>query len=205
MIFTFGTFAFDDRAAMLTRSDRAVPLEPQPARALALLLSRAGEVVTRDELRGHLWGADTHVDYDRGLAYCIGQLRTSLGDSADNPRFIQTLPRRGFRFIAPVESIPAATGDTGTPRSRFAMRARAFVSGAGFKAVAAAAVVVILAGGVMFVRHRLFSGPIVAVAGFNDETAGATHEHIVSSLSDVVVERLTALGSDRLGVNGNAT
>src|SRR3954451_20101807 len=97
----FGIFAFDDRAAVLSRSDRAVPLEPQPARALALLLSHAGEVVTRDELRAHLWGEDTHVDFDRGLAYCIGQLRIALGDSADNPRFIQTHPRRGFSFIAP--------------------------------------------------------------------------------------------------------
>ena len=104
MTYRFGIFTFDDRAAMLTRSDRPVALEPQPARALALLLSRAGEVVTRDELRAHLWGDDTHVDFDRGLAYCIGQLRTALGDSADNPRFIQTLPRRGFSFIAPVDA-----------------------------------------------------------------------------------------------------
>ena len=98
----FGIFEFDDRTAVLTRSDRPVPLEPQPARALALLLSRAGDLVSREELRAHLWGEDTHVDFDRGLAYCIGQLRSALGDSADNPRFIQTLPRRGFCFIAPV-------------------------------------------------------------------------------------------------------
>jgi DNA-binding winged helix-turn-helix (wHTH) protein len=103
MTYRFGVFAFDDRAATLTRSDRPVAIEPQPARALALLLSRAGDVVSRDELRAHLWGDDTHVDFDRGLAYCIGQLRAALGDSADNPRFVQTLPRRGFCFIAPVE------------------------------------------------------------------------------------------------------
>src|SRR6478672_10469593 len=102
MIYRFGTFAFDDRAAMLTRGERPVALEPQPARALALLLSRAGDVVSREELRAHLWGGDTHVDFDRGLAYCIGQLRSALGDSAENPRFVQTLPRRGFTFIAPV-------------------------------------------------------------------------------------------------------
>ena len=102
MTYRFGIFTFDDRAAMLTRLDRPVALEPQPARALALLLSRAGDVVTRDELRAHLWGEDTHVDFDRGLAYCIGQLRVALGDSAESPRFIQTHPRRGFSFIAPV-------------------------------------------------------------------------------------------------------
>src|SRR5471032_2618047 len=103
MTYRFGVFAFDERTATLTRSDRPVALEPQPARALALLLSRAGDLVRRDELSAHLCG-DTHVDVDRGLAYCIGQLRAALGDSADNPRFIQTLPRRGFSFIAPVES-----------------------------------------------------------------------------------------------------
>ena len=102
MTYRFGIFEFDDRTAVLTRSDRPVPLEPQPARALALLLSRAGDLVSRDELRAHLWGNDTHVDFDRGLAYCIGQLRSALGDSADNPRFIQTHPRRGFSFIAPL-------------------------------------------------------------------------------------------------------
>src|SRR2546422_11528395 len=86
-----------------TRADRQVALEPQPARALALLLARAGDVVSRDELRAHLWGGDTHVDFDRGLAYCVGQLRSALGDTADNPRFVQTFPRRGFTFIAPVD------------------------------------------------------------------------------------------------------
>src|SRR4051812_28651044 len=105
MIHRFGTFAFDSRTATLTRRERPVALEPQPARALALLLSRAGDVVSREELRAHLWGDATHVDFDRGLAYCIGQLRSALGDSAESPRFIQTLPRRGFSFIAPTTSI----------------------------------------------------------------------------------------------------
>jgi len=104
MIYTFGIFRFETEPATLTRSGRLVPLEPQPARALALLVARAGDLVTRDELRALLWGDDTHVDFDRGLAYCIAQLRSALGDSADSPRFIQTLPRRGYTFIAPVHA-----------------------------------------------------------------------------------------------------
>ena len=91
MIYRFGVFTFDDRTLTLRRSDRPVPIEPQPARALALLLERAGAIVTRDDLRAHLWDAGTHVDFDRGLAYCIGELRAALGDSAENPRFVQTL------------------------------------------------------------------------------------------------------------------
>src|SRR3954469_7815546 len=97
---------------ILARGDREVALEPQPARALALLVARADDVVSRDELRAHLWGGDTHVDFDRGLAYCIAQLRSALGDSAENPRFVQTLPRRGFRFIAPVHVNGAARRDS---------------------------------------------------------------------------------------------
>lgn len=102
MIHAFSTFAFRDDTLELTRDGRPVRIEPQPARALAALLARAGEVVTRDELRAAIWGDETHVDYDRGIAYCIGQVRAALGDSAETPRFVQTLPRRGFRFIAPV-------------------------------------------------------------------------------------------------------
>jgi DNA-binding winged helix-turn-helix (wHTH) protein len=100
MVFRFGTFAFDDRTALRTRAERPVALEPQPARALALLFARAGEVVSGDELRAHLWSGDTHVDFDRGLAYCIGELRAALGDSADDPRFVQTLPRAALLAVA---------------------------------------------------------------------------------------------------------
>jgi DNA-binding winged helix-turn-helix (wHTH) protein len=117
MTYRFGVFTFDDRAAILMRADRPVALEPQPGRALALLLSRAGEVVGRDELRAHLWGDDTHVDVDRGLAYCIGQLRAALGDSADNPRFVRTLPRRGFSFIAPVQDEVDGSASPASDRS----------------------------------------------------------------------------------------
>src|SRR4051794_40588456 len=116
MTYRFGVFTFDDRTLMLLRSDRPVPIEPQPARALALLLQRAGAIVTRDDLRAHLWDADTHVAFDRGLAYCIGELRAALGDSAENPRFVQTLPRRGFTFIAPVTRSDAADANLSSER-----------------------------------------------------------------------------------------
>ncbi len=108
MTYSFGTFTFDSGSLELSREGRPVRLEPQPARALAVLLARAGEVVTREELRAAIWGEHTHVDYDRGLAYCLAQVRTALGDNAENPRFVQTLPKRGFRFLAPVT--PAGEG-----------------------------------------------------------------------------------------------
>lgn len=119
MIHRFGTFDFDAESGELRKNGRVVALEPQPARALARLLLRPGDIVTREELRDAVWGGDTHVDFDRGLAYCLSQIRAALGDSADNPRFVQTLPKRGYKFIAPVSrgdepsgsSVPAAAAN----------------------------------------------------------------------------------------------
>jgi DNA-binding winged helix-turn-helix (wHTH) protein/TolB-like protein len=221
MTYRFGIFEFDDRTAILTRSDRAVALEPQPARALALLLSRAGDLVTRDELRAHLWGGDTHVDFDRGLAYCVGQLRTALGDSADNPRFIQTLPRRGFTFIAPVErgrsafdvrgsSFNAENAENVEPGTtnvepRTTNDTRRSAMSALMLATVAVVLLIVTAAGIWRVwRPRVPERPIVAVAVFDNETGDASREQAVATIADVVVERLTALGPSRIGVNGNS-
>ncbi len=79
-----------------------IKLQEQPFQILVLLLEQRGEVVTRDELRQKLWTADTFVDFDNGLNIAINKLRTALGDDPDAPRYIETLPRRGYRFVAPV-------------------------------------------------------------------------------------------------------
>ena len=84
----------------LLRDGRPVKLQQQPCRVLALLASRAGELVTREEIRGAIWGAHTWVNFDQGLNFCIKEVRAALGDSADAPRYVETLPRRGYRFIA---------------------------------------------------------------------------------------------------------
>jgi DNA-binding winged helix-turn-helix (wHTH) protein/TolB-like protein len=210
MVYRFGTFEFDDRTALLTRADRPVALEPQPARALALLLARAGDVVARDDLRAHLWSDDTHVDYDRGLAYCIGQLRAALGDTADNPRFVQTLPRRGFRFLAPVETVaqrePAVDAPSSAPLAEAPPSASPSSRGRWTLAAAALLAVVALgAVGAWLVGPGAASRPIVAVALFENESGDPAYERAVAAISDVIVERLTALGPDRVGVNGNAS
>ena len=85
----------------------------------------AGELQTRDEIYRQIWGADTFVDFDRNLNVCVAQIRTALNDDADSPRFIQTVPKRGYRFIAPVEKIATvASGESVQPRKRrrFSMR-----------------------------------------------------------------------------------
>jgi DNA-binding winged helix-turn-helix (wHTH) protein len=98
-----GVFELDVEAGELRRSGRRVALTGQPMRVLLKLVERAGEVVTREELQREVWGEGTHVDFEAGLSTCINQVRTALGDRATSPRFLETLPRRGFRFIAPVE------------------------------------------------------------------------------------------------------
>ena len=211
MTYRFGVFTFDDRTLTLLRSDRPVPIEPQPARALALLLERAGAVVTRDDLRAHLWDADTHVAFDRGLAYCIGELRAALGDSAENPRFVQTLPRRGFTFIAPVtrdavEPVPGRQphANAGSEPAAAPIRVPPWVA---FVTIAAVALIVGAAGALMVARDRGPAAPrrpIVAVAVFENETGDPRRDRVVAAVSDTVVERLTALGPSRVGVDGNA-
>jgi DNA-binding winged helix-turn-helix (wHTH) protein len=80
-----------------------VPLQGQPFQVFAILLDRSGELVTREELRERVWPKDTFVDFDHALNTAITKIRVALGDDADNPRFVQTLPRRGYRFIGSVD------------------------------------------------------------------------------------------------------
>jgi DNA-binding winged helix-turn-helix (wHTH) protein/tetratricopeptide (TPR) repeat protein len=104
----FGPFQLDPKAAELRRNGEPVKLSPQPAKLLAILAHRSGEVVTRDEIRREMW-CDTFVDFDQGLNFCIKQIREALGDHAGAPKYIETLPRRGYRFLHPVQNLsPAA-------------------------------------------------------------------------------------------------
>jgi TolB-like protein/DNA-binding winged helix-turn-helix (wHTH) protein len=105
----FGTFEVDLRTGELRKAGRRVHLQEQPFKILAALLARPGEIVFREELRDRVWSAETFVDFDTALNKAVGKIRDALGDSSTSPRFIETLPRRGYRFIAPVDAVPADT------------------------------------------------------------------------------------------------
>src|SRR5271156_271559 len=108
--FRFGVFELDLRAGELHKHGLRVRLQQQPLQVLAALLEHPGEVVTREELQKKLWPADTFVDFDHGLNKAINKIRDALGDSADSPRFVETVARRGYRFLAEVkaaEELPA--------------------------------------------------------------------------------------------------
>lgn len=105
----FGPFEADLGSGELRKHGLRIKLQDQPFQVLTLLLERSGEVVTREELRQKLWSADTFVDFDVGLNTAIKRLRDALGDTAESPRYIETLPRRGYRFIAAAESIASSS------------------------------------------------------------------------------------------------
>jgi len=113
-ILRFGVFEVNVRAGELRKQGVRIKLQEQPFHVLTVLLQRPGEVITREELRNQNWPADTFVDFDNSLNTAINKLREALGDSADNPRFIETLPRRGYRFIAPVTGADGTTKGTAT-------------------------------------------------------------------------------------------
>src|SRR5712664_1728636 len=95
-------FDVDLRSGELRKNGRRLRLQEQPFQLLVLLLERPGEVVTREEICRNLWQADTFVDFDHSLGTAINKIREALGDSADHPRFVETLPRRGYRFIGKI-------------------------------------------------------------------------------------------------------
>jgi eukaryotic-like serine/threonine-protein kinase len=108
---TFGPFELDIAGERLEKHGVRVKLSGQPQHILVLLLKNPGEVVTREELRQQLWGEDTFVDFEQGLNTAINKLRQTLGDSADRPRYIETIPRQGYRFIAPVAKAAATPAE----------------------------------------------------------------------------------------------
>jgi DNA-binding winged helix-turn-helix (wHTH) protein/tetratricopeptide (TPR) repeat protein len=110
----FGTFEFDPAAGELRQKGDLVKLAPQPLKVLELLVGKAGDVVTRNEVRDRVWAGDTFVDFEQGLNFCIRQIREALGDTADAPRFIETLPRRGYRFLMPVRRAETAQAKVAT-------------------------------------------------------------------------------------------
>ena len=131
VVFRFGTFELDPRSEELRKAGTPVKLQPQPLRVLLLLARRQGELVTREEIKQKLWGDETFGDFERGINFSINQIRAALGDDVQTPRYVETLPRRGYRFIAPVESLetPAVAADLGGRKTRLAVLPFANFSG----------------------------------------------------------------------------
>jgi DNA-binding winged helix-turn-helix (wHTH) protein len=120
--FGFDKFELDVRSGELRTDGKPVKLQLQPFKVLAFLVARAGQVVTREEICQHVWGGETFVDYEQGLNYCIRQIRAALGEDANELRYIETCPRRGYRFLLPVvELLPAKAPSESEPEPSIAV------------------------------------------------------------------------------------
>jgi len=200
-ILRFGVFEVDLRAGELRKQGKGIKVQEQPFRVLTVLLQRPGEVVTREELRNQNWPPDTFVDFDNSLNTAINKLREALGDSADSPRFIETLPRRGYRFIAPVDGIPAGgtTEHRGKGVQQFLrLRRLAWTVGIILFAVLAAT---LLSLNVFRVRDRLFGGAprpqiqSLAVIPLTNLSGDPAQEYFSDGMTDALITDLAQMGS----------
>jgi TolB-like protein/DNA-binding winged helix-turn-helix (wHTH) protein len=201
----FGPFVADRRVGELRKHGIKIRLQDQPFQILAILLERPGDVVTREELHQELWHDDTFVDFDHGLNNAINRLREALGDSAETPRFIETLPRRGYRFIAVVDSVPPETKETpaiqsATPASPRPQRTRLWL-GAVALAVVAFGLFALNIGGL---RQRWLSGGAgpqvrsLAVLPLVNLSGDSGQEYFADGITDALTTQLAQFGSLRV-------
>ena len=213
-ILCFGSFEVDLASGELRRQGLKISLQDQPFRLLALLLERAGEVVTREELRDKLWPADTFVDFDHSLNTAVRKLREALGDSAETPRYVETLARRGYRFVAPVaEPGPTAPlahsvdADAASPSPPTAARLRSSARRALVIAavISSAALVAHWVGG----RPRPRTPPgqrlTLAVLPFDNLSGDADQEYLSDGLTEEMITQLDRLEPDRLRVTARSS
>lgn len=194
----FGLFDFHTETGELRREGHAAHLAAQPAKVLALLITAGGEVVTREALRDAIWNQGAPADFDRSLNFAIAQVRTALGDSADAPVFIRTVPKRGYQFLAPVTEA-APNGVTVPPPPR-AMPSRRRMTGIALGGGAAATV--LIAGAYSYWGWP-GKTPRIAVARFQNETGNPGFDRLADTVTDLVVAGLTTQTSGRYGIIGN--
>lgn len=216
-ILCFGVFELDLGSEELRKEGSLLRLPPQPLKVLALLARRAGQLVTREEIQKEIWGGDTFVDFEHGLNFCINRIREALGDNAETPRFIQTLPRRGYRFIAPVETAARAVSQNETLRRdvsagttvtavgaipELPQRKRwRVVLGGGALAVLAAILIALNSVGL---RDRLFGGPSttpirsIAVLPLENLSGDVSQEYFADGMTDELITDLAKIGSLRV-------
>jgi TolB-like protein/DNA-binding winged helix-turn-helix (wHTH) protein len=200
----FGKFELDLRSGELRCDGTPVKLQPQPAKILALLVSRAGDVVTREELAKHVWGSETFVDFDKGLTFAIRQIRTALEDDVDHPRFLETLPKRGYRFVAPVSRPVASRAQASSPAAALPERTHKPVFRNG---VATAVIVLIVILGLTILWKRLTAAKSnaaspaiasVAVLPLRNLSRDPDQEYFSDGMTDELITDLAKVGRLRV-------
>ena len=193
----FGAFELDLQNNELRRGGVLLKMSPQQFALLRLLAENSGQVKAREEIQREIWGAETFGDLDRNLNVCVAQIRSILGDDSEAPRFIQTIPKRGYRFVAPVARIPAVPTDetTWVPRP-----ARYWI---------VVVIVALIAGAVSaYFVYRLLSVSrrvMIAALPFDNLSTDPTENMLSEGLTEELIGQLGSLNPDRLGVIGRSS
>jgi TolB-like protein/DNA-binding winged helix-turn-helix (wHTH) protein len=205
-----GLFEIDFGSSEVHKEGRKVPLQEQPFRVLVMLLERPGEVVTREGLQARLWPADTYVSFDEGLNTAIRKLRVAFGDSAENPRFIETIPRRGYRFVAPVHETAAGASQPSEITAAYLPAEEPGIRGGNLSwlvvGLSSAALLAILAGVVYLLRSRPSSESVsqkrvmLAVLPFLNMSNDPSQEYFSDGLTEETITDLGQLSPVHLGV-----
>jgi len=212
--YRFGAFDVDLVEGELRRQGVRLKLNEKPFQVLCVLLERAGHVVTRDDLRQRLWTADTYVDFDANLNTALSTLRHTLGDSSDNPTFIETVPRQGYRFIAPVTPViessnQSVNGIVDAPSELIVAANNGASAGSPriMKTMAVALGFLIFAAVVgWFLHAKLLTQPVpegkltILVTPFENLSGDPSQEYLSDGLTDEMITRLGQISPARLGV-----
>jgi TolB-like protein/DNA-binding winged helix-turn-helix (wHTH) protein/Tfp pilus assembly protein PilF len=207
-IFRFGAFEVDSRTGELRKNGMRIRCQEQPLQVLVALLERPGELLSREELRQRVWLEDTFVDFDHALNTAVKKIRAALNDEADSPRYLETVPRRGYRFIAPVktEMMPGPTNeDPAVSDVELPEAHRPLVNRR--TAVLAAALVAVVGGGYYWSNHRARASDnnapgrtMVAVLPFENMTNDPSQEYFSDGMTEETISQLGRLNSQNLGV-----
>jgi len=197
----FDSFELDFRARELRKNGVKLRLQGQPIQVLAVLLNRSGELVTREELRAEVWPEDTFVGFDHSLHNAIARIREVLGDSASDPRYIETLPRRGYRFIGKVETVaPEDTTVPGVPEQVVPLPIR-HNSGRLRAAIAITTLTLVVGGLALWLPHRTSAAlPLrsIAVLPLDNLSGDASQEFFVEGMTDELITNLAKVSSLRV-------
>jgi TolB-like protein/DNA-binding winged helix-turn-helix (wHTH) protein/Tfp pilus assembly protein PilF len=211
---SFGDFLFDFRTLELLQDGAAVKLQPQPAKLLAVLIQRAGQVVTRQELAEQVWGSDTFVDFEHGLNFAIRQIRTVLGDDSNSPRFLETLPKRGYRFIAtvvPMADSSATQSAPSTPALEHGPAAESHVDSSMPRhhlsrvfAIAAVVILILVVAAALTLRSKSSSSaaslPIhsIAILPLQNLSGDSSQDYFADGMTEELTTRLAKISSLRI-------
>lgn len=202
-ILRFGTFELDLKSNELRRAGVLIKLSPQQLRVLRYLAENAGRVCTREEIQQEIWGTEVFVDFDRGLNVSIAQIRSALNDDSDAPRFIQTVPRRGYRFVAPVEQSGAQAVEPAAGPSLPKTGRRVWL-----RAVAGLAIAAMALAGVawkVWTSREAHPRTMLAVLPFQNVTQVAEDAAVIDGLGDELITQFGAVLPARLGVIGRTS